>query len=307
MPPSPARKIIANVVCGFIPSKFYRNRVRRIILLGVIRYIRAIRREPGLKFRYYLSVVAIVKDEAPYFKEWIEYHRLVGVEKFYIYDNESSDDTREVLRPYIDAGIVEYTFYPGDKMQNSSYMDAVSKHKLDTKWLAVIDLDEFIVPVETDTIPEFLRSLPQDVSQLLIGWMIYGSSGHKTKPDGLVIENYKYRGSDDASVYGKPIVNPRMVANIFNTHFFNTVNKTVDEDGAVELCRPNRSMPKRKIRINHYPVKSHEEFLSKARRGDVASGRSHTKDENYFKGYDKNEIYDPIMDKYVGRLKKIGV
>ena len=33
----------------------------------------------------YLSIVAISKNEAPYIKEWIEYHKLVGVERFYFY------------------------------------------------------------------------------------------------------------------------------------------------------------------------------------------------------------------------------
>jgi hypothetical protein len=55
--------------------------------------------EPKLKFPHKLAVCAIAKNEGAYFKEWLEYHRLVGVEKFYIYDNESDDDTKEVLAP----------------------------------------------------------------------------------------------------------------------------------------------------------------------------------------------------------------
>jgi|GEM_PF-4815636 len=35
------RKIIANAVCGFIPSKLYRNRVRNIICFGLINYFKA--------------------------------------------------------------------------------------------------------------------------------------------------------------------------------------------------------------------------------------------------------------------------
>jgi len=30
---------------------------------------------------YTLAIAAIFKDEAPYLKEWIEYHKLVGVER----------------------------------------------------------------------------------------------------------------------------------------------------------------------------------------------------------------------------------
>ncbi|MBQ6975183.1 MAG: glycosyltransferase family 2 protein [Selenomonadaceae bacterium] len=46
-------------------------------------------------FMYDLVVVTIVRDEAPYIKEWIDYHLLAGVNHFLIYDNESSDNLKE--------------------------------------------------------------------------------------------------------------------------------------------------------------------------------------------------------------------
>jgi hypothetical protein len=39
----------------------------------------------------YLGAFAIFKDEASYLPEWFEFHRLVGVERFFLYDNGSSD------------------------------------------------------------------------------------------------------------------------------------------------------------------------------------------------------------------------
>lgn len=38
----------------------------------------------------YLSICAIFKDEAPYLPEWIEFHRSVGVERFFLYDNSAA-------------------------------------------------------------------------------------------------------------------------------------------------------------------------------------------------------------------------
>jgi len=67
------------------------------------------------RFSNYLSVVALVKNEAEYIGEWLEYHLLQGVEKFYIYDNESTDKLQAVLKPYIEAGIVECIYYPGKR------------------------------------------------------------------------------------------------------------------------------------------------------------------------------------------------
>lgn len=54
--------------------------------------------------RVYLSIVCMALNEGPYIKEWIEYHKLVGVERFYFYDNGSNDNTREILEPYIRGG-----------------------------------------------------------------------------------------------------------------------------------------------------------------------------------------------------------
>lgn len=68
------------------------------------------------EYKNKLSFVAIVKNEAPYIIEWIEFHKLVGVDKFYIYDNESSDNLKELLQPYIKSGIVVYHSSPGKRM-----------------------------------------------------------------------------------------------------------------------------------------------------------------------------------------------
>lgn len=74
-------------------------------------------------------MVSISKNEAPYIKEWIEFHKLVGFTKFYFYDNESEDNTVDILKPYIDSGLVEYTLIKGKGRQLDAYNDAIAKHK----------------------------------------------------------------------------------------------------------------------------------------------------------------------------------
>ena len=48
----------------------------------------------------------------PPLPQWLEYHRMVGVEHFYIYDNNSTDALLPRLRRYMDAGIVTYIWWP---------------------------------------------------------------------------------------------------------------------------------------------------------------------------------------------------
>jgi hypothetical protein len=83
-------KIIAEILASIIPHKMTRNRWRGILRYGLIRALRLIRylhREKETPTQHYLTVCAIAKNEGPYFQEWIEWHKNLGVEKFYIYDN----------------------------------------------------------------------------------------------------------------------------------------------------------------------------------------------------------------------------
>ena len=55
---------------------------------------------------YGISICAIFKDESIYLKEWIEFHLLIWIEHFYLYNNFSKDSYLEVLKPYIEKNIV---------------------------------------------------------------------------------------------------------------------------------------------------------------------------------------------------------
>lgn len=66
---------------------------------------------PSPPFR--LVACTMLRNEAAYVREWIVYHLLVGVEHFYLYDNDSTDNTAEVLAPFVAKGVVTYRRWPG--------------------------------------------------------------------------------------------------------------------------------------------------------------------------------------------------
>ena len=97
-------------------------------------------------FLYDLAIVAIFKDEGKYLKEWLDYHLLAGVEHFYLYNNDSTDDYKEVLAPYVEKNLVTLTEWPGNSMMYPAYDDTIKKHRFECRYMAFIDIDEFIYP-----------------------------------------------------------------------------------------------------------------------------------------------------------------
>ena len=66
-------------------------------------------------FLYDLAVVAIMKDEEPYVKEWLDYHLLAGVDHFYIYDNDSKEEFKKILQPW-ELSLIHFSPAKGDNM-----------------------------------------------------------------------------------------------------------------------------------------------------------------------------------------------
>lgn len=287
---------MAEIIAGLIPHKMTRNRWRGILRFGIINAIKLKRelRKHDETPEKYLSVVAIAKNEGPYFKEWLDWHISHGVEKFYIYDNESTDNTKDVLQPYIDSGIVDYVYFPGYRRQLAAYDDCLRRNRFKTRWLAVIDIDEFIVPADGLSIKEFLRDL-EEFPVVEINWLCYGSSGEKKKKPGSVMERFKKHSlpSHPLNKHVKSIMNPRRIYGMVGCHEAARINgKAVDSNGSrVKVSWRDRNPIHDKIKINHYAVRSYEEFIEKKARGRASGPTRHLEDD-YFREYDLNDIED---------------
>lgn len=84
--------------------------------------------ETTASYKYRLSIVAIAKNESDYIGEWLAFHKLIGVEKVFLYDNDSTDNMREVLEPYIADGFVVYNEVHGKRKQCDAYEDALRRY-----------------------------------------------------------------------------------------------------------------------------------------------------------------------------------
>jgi hypothetical protein len=215
--------------------------------------------------KYELSICAICKDETDYLEEWINFNRCIGVEHFYIYDNDSAVPVKITLDKYIDAGYVTVFDFPGSRKQIPAYHDFINNHKNDSKWVAFLDCDEFLIPKQVDTIQEILKDY-ENYGGLCVNWVMFGSNGFLTKPLGLITESYTLSKVDQ---HIKTIVQSEFVSRSAGpSHCFRYEKGyyAVSEDfKKVDYAYSVPSI--NKIQLNHYFTKSFEEWEKKVQRG----------------------------------------
>ncbi len=255
-------------------------------------------------FLHDLAVVAILKCEAPYLKEWLDYHLLAGVDHFYLYDNESPDNQAEVAAPYVEAGLVDYIPASGKSMQYVVYNDAVNRFKFFSRYIAFIDGDEFIYPKLTggaiiDVVDEIL-SRDSNAAGLAINWQLFGSNGEeKADYSRGVLERFTRR-EDKINKHVKTVANPRVINFFGNPHsaiYFEGVY-VIDETGEVVNGPFNETATADKIVINHYHCKSWEEYRTKRGRGIATNITGPNYSDKQFEGHDKNDEFDDGILKY---------
>jgi hypothetical protein len=262
------------------------------------------------QYPHYLIAVALIKNEAPYLAEWIEYHLSVGVEEFFLYDNDSEDETESVLCSYILEGTVNYTRWPGITQQVSAYNFALSKLRWSSFWIAFFDIDEFIVPASNLTIPDIMRNFVDD-GCLQIYWVTFGSGGQLNHTPGLVIERFLDHAplTHIWSRVVKSIVNPRAIEGmIVHEPTYARTQKVRGRDcHGTRYSKPKRWSTRTPVhdcmRINHYWTKSLEEWMKKRERGRAHSLANRTMDEYWQFGrwFGNNNTW---MTRHIDRVKE---
>jgi Glycosyltransferase family 92 len=258
---------------------------------------------------YDLSICAIFKNEGLYLKEWIEYHRCIGVQHFYLFNNNSNDNYHTVLKPYIDQGIIELEYAPDladfHLTQLNSYKMGLIKSRGVSTWVAFIDIDEFIMPTDDVNLASLLNSY--NYAGVAVNWRCFGTSDiAKLDPNELMISQlvrcapYHYYSNK----FVKSIVRPELVMYFWGAHnpIYFPGWHAVDACMVPQNGSLSRTVKLDPIRINHYWTRDEYYYnhFKKARR--LAWGYTEeimTKDLN-----DLNSEYDATMLRYTLRLKK---
>lgn len=270
--------------------------------------------------RHYLAMGTAFRDETRYLKEWIEYHRIIGATKLYMVNHDKGAEreaSSAVLSPYVRSGLVCELFLDSDSpmWQYLAWKLVTDAAVGETEWICLTDADAFLFPVRnTSAITELREFERPNVAGLAIYTCTFGSSG-LLLPPLLQTQSFTRRAAiDDPSNWTanyilrlhncEPTTHDRYAAPRAEFEIFDT-------DGVPIAGLPKkRNGPKDKLRLNHYSIRSEEDWKKKVARGwpEAAitwTDPNRTVAEHKRSMLDKNEVLDDSMIRFSAHLREV--
>lgn len=262
-------------------------------------------------------IVSTMKNEGPYILEWIAYHRMIGFDDFVLFSNDCTDGTNLILNRLDQMGVIHHFDNPlGPRMdpQRAAYsragkMDIVR----DADWVMIVDADEFVNVRLGDGHIDRLIEACDGADAISLNWRFFGSGGQAHFDTDPVTRRFTRGSSHEAPENGlvwgfKTMFRPR-VFDYFGVHrpkFFKDreltpemakwVNGAGRDLGDAFHKKGWRSSADQVAydfgQINHYAVKSREEFLLKRLRGTANSKNKDRIDTDYWDRFDLNACDD---------------
>lgn len=266
-------------------------------------------------------LLGMMKNERPYILEWVAHHLVLGFQRVLIVSNDNTDGSDTVLGALAEAGVVDcITHSVREGITPRRQASALATEHLRARnyegFVAHFDADEFLLLHQDDTVGSFLRRFNPG-SSVCINWKIFGSNGHKRRPEGLVMQNFNRCAPDDfpahhdyktISWFSDSLLEFDGHSAIFARGH---VPRSVFADGSVFEVEDSAApySPAKKVVfdvacLNHYIVKSGEEYRDKIRRGRIVSDpgkvdRKARYTKAFFPRFDRNECVGNVSASHI--------
>jgi len=266
-----------------------------------------------------LAMCIRCRDDLDCLKENIEYHTLIGVEHFFIYDHLSVIPLKSALADY-DNVTVELVLTKEKMLE--CYYKCWCENKNKFQWIAFIDTDEFIVMKDGNIdLKEFLQPY-EKYGGLVIWWKNFGTSGHKTKQKSVI---HSYTGSVEhngpgyktilQTQYGHPPIppqcNPHYCVYFKSNNRHQIIQKFAVDENFIKMPTPlvieYRQVKRNinKIQLNHYLVRSLEDLEEKIKRyRDFPRGQKLKGWRNTRTTPDSDAVVDNTIIDFLDKLEK---
>lgn len=220
--------------------------------------------EKDIRYKYFLSMVTVVRDENDYIEEWIRYYiEELGFDHFYIYDNESGVPVEEYLKSNNFRYQDRITFLEWKTSQNTqedSHMDFLSNYANETRWFLAADPDEYVlIKDKSKSLKDFLEGNNHYAAVECI-WHHFNANGQEKRTMGTDMERFTTEVDwDYAKGHGKFFAQSNRVERFHNY--------SPQMRLEAEVLMGEGSKADEYFQLNHYYTRSYEEWMKKIERG----------------------------------------
>jgi hypothetical protein len=113
-------------------------------------------------------------NQAPFLREWIMYHGYLGVQRWFLYDNNNDDNIEEVIESLGSFNVSRH-MWPWIKTQEAGFSHCALRARQECEWVTFMDVDEFLNPIEyiqNETMPTDYTQTGATVMERLINGLL---------------------------------------------------------------------------------------------------------------------------------------
>ena len=125
---------------------------------------------------YFLTMCTMTKNMDKSIPDWLAYHKFLGVQHVFIYDNSDKTTLPRTTRHYVEKGFLTIIPWAHQHSSNKTYLevqiasenDCMWRNRHTSHWIIKIDVDEFLQPMDPTRpkIPQYLRDRRFQIDKL---------------------------------------------------------------------------------------------------------------------------------------------
>tara|TARA_Y100001938_G_C8041496_1_gene406388 strand:- start:153 stop:1067 length:915 start_codon:yes stop_codon:yes gene_type:complete len=255
--------------------------------------------------KHYLTVATSIRTKYPNnVIQWFLWNKFIGVDYFYIVDDNSDSEISEILKRHLDSvTVIPIQEIGKEASQVDLYQHLYEEYKNASKWMMFIDDDEFIFPSSSNlNFSNFLKKF-ENARGVELNWRNFSPQAQRENPSGdkLILDFYKFY---KPSPYPKSAINCDKVKHL-DVQSTLSVHRPI-RDGVViasgddviwEIAPSQKTEPFEDdlpFCIHHYQVKSLDEAIYKISERKCISER--TKIQN---GQEKEKVRFHSYNRYL--------
>ena len=266
---------IINIFIKFLNLTFF------IFIFIKSKYIKLKKLNKEEKYNYFFCFTSMAKSENKYVHELIKYYKNIGVNKFYLADNNdnTSEKLQNILQDDLLSGLVEVIDITGIKKdQTQLFGEVYEKHKSECRWMSFYDFDEYLEFKKTKNNYNiqnyFSKPKFKKCDIILINWIVYNDNDLLKYDNRTLKERFtKPLYNSEINKFVKSIIKGNLNWNPWEydqtSHRPKHQLRTCDSNGNRVKTFNDVILPPifGNVYIKHFATKTIEEYIDKIKRG----------------------------------------